>query len=79
MKFGVSIINLPYNTHSSLCIKKSCLFFNEGMTEGSGPETTTTRFLPDYWKLGSVGKAFVGMEMKLDNPDPKTGEGEVIC
>lgn len=49
------------------------------MTEGSGPETTTTRFLPDYWKLGSVGKAFVGMEMKLDNPDPKTGEGEVIC
>lgn len=48
------------------------------MTEGTGPETATTRFLPDYWKLGSVGKVFVGMEIKLDNPDPKTGDGEVI-
>ena len=43
------------------------------MSEGSGPVTTTTK---DNKRLGSIGKALVGVEVKIDKPDPLT-EGEV--
>lgn len=43
------------------------------MSEGSGPVTTTTK---EHKRLGSIGKEFVGMEVKIDSPNPLT-EGEV--
>jgi long-chain-fatty-acid--CoA ligase ACSBG len=52
-----------------------------GMSELTGPGTTTTynTFVPNYWKLGSIGKPYIGTEVKIDNPDPVTGEGEVCA
>ena len=46
-----------------------------GLTEtsplvtGTGPATTVFR---------SAGKPLIGMQLKIDNPDPDTGEGEVL-
>ena len=45
-----------------------------GMSELTGPGTTNTL---SELKIGSIGKPFVGFEVKIDQPDPKTGEGEV--
>ena len=47
------------------------------MSEGTGPGTTTTKSIPDQWKFGTVGKPFFGVQLKIDNPDPTTGDGEV--
>lgn len=47
------------------------------MSECAGPGTTSTPFIPGSHKIGSVGKPFRGMEIRLDHVDPKTGEGEV--
>ena len=44
------------------------------MSEMTGPGTTTT--LNDF-KISSIGKPFIGTEVRIDEPDPKTGEGEV--
>ena len=44
------------------------------MSELTGPGTTNTL---SELKIGSIGKPFVGFEVKIDQPDPKTGEGEV--
>ena len=48
-----------------------------GMSEGCGPGTTSTTYKENCWKIGTVGKPFDGVEVKLANPDPKSGEGEV--
>ena len=53
--------------------------FIAGMSEGTGPQATTTRHIPNQFKLGSVGKNFVGIEIKIDSPDPATGDGEASC
>ena len=45
-----------------------------GMSELTGPGTTNTL---NELKIGSIGKPFVGFEVKIDQQDPKTGEGEV--
>ncbi len=46
-----------------------------GMTETSplctGEPSSSTRFR-------SVGRLLKGMEIKIDNPDPETGEGEIL-
>lgn len=42
-----------------------------GLSEGTGPVTTSAK---EARRLGSVGKAFEGMEIKIDNPDPLTEE-----
>ena len=47
------------------------------MSEGSGPGTTSTKFDRDSYKLGTVGKPYLGVELKLDSVDPTTGDGEV--
>ena len=44
------------------------------MSELTGPGTTTTL---NNLKYGSIGKPFIGTEVKIDKPDLKTGEGEV--
>jgi long-chain acyl-CoA synthetase len=47
-----------------------------GLTEtsplisGTGPETTVFR---------AAGKALTGVEFKIDNPNPQTGEGEILA
>ena len=33
--------------------------------------------VPGKTKLGSTGPAVEGVELKINNPDPKTGEGEI--
>ncbi|XP_065901711.1 long-chain-fatty-acid--CoA ligase ACSBG2-like isoform X2 [Dysidea avara] len=43
-----------------------------GMSECTGPHTVS---LPSAYKLGSAGKAMVGVEMKIDNPNE--GDGEI--
>ena len=45
-----------------------------GMSESTGPGTTNTL---NELKIGSIGKPFIGWEVKIDQQDPKTGEGEV--
>ena len=47
------------------------------MSEGSGPGTTSTNLRKGCYKLGTVGKPFLGVELKLDSVDPTTGDGEV--
>ena len=47
-----------------------------GMSEGTGPVTTTELVSGNGMRLGSVGKPFKGMEVKIDKPD-SSGEGEV--
>ena len=47
-----------------------------GMSEGTGPVTTTELVSGNGMRLGSIGKAYKGMEVKIDNPD-SSGEGEV--
>ena len=49
--------------------------YDVGMSEGCGP-VSTNKLEPNKWKLGTVGRPFVGMEMKIHNPDEQ-GEGEV--
>ena len=49
--------------------------YHVGMSEGCGP-VSTNKLEPNNWKLGTVGRPFVGMEMKIHNPDEQ-GEGEV--
>ncbi|XP_065901714.1 long-chain-fatty-acid--CoA ligase ACSBG2-like isoform X5 [Dysidea avara] len=44
-----------------------------GMSECTGPHTVS---LPSAYKLGSAGKAMVGVEMKIDNPNDR-GDGEI--
>ncbi|XP_065902966.1 long-chain-fatty-acid--CoA ligase ACSBG2-like isoform X3 [Dysidea avara] len=39
-----------------------------GMSECTGPHTVS---LPSAYNLGSAGKAMVGVEMKIDNPNEK--------
>ncbi|MFA7228062.1 MAG: AMP-binding protein [Melioribacteraceae bacterium] len=46
-----------------------------GLTETS-PLVTGTG--PDGVRLRSAGKAMKWMEIKIDNPDPKNGEGEIL-
>lgn len=46
-----------------------------GMSELTGPGTTTTL---NNLKYGSIGKPFIGTEVKIDKPDLKTGEGEIL-
>jgi long-chain acyl-CoA synthetase len=33
---------------------------------------------PQYVRLRSTGKAIPGVDIKIDNPDPRTGEGEIL-
>ena len=47
------------------------------MSEGTGPGTTMNSFGKDCYKLGTVGKPFLGVEVKLDGINPTTGDGEV--
>lgn len=46
-----------------------------GLTETS-PLVTGTG--PEAVRLRSAGKVMLGMEIKIDDPDPKNGEGEVL-
>ncbi|GAB4139694.1 MAG: long-chain fatty acid--CoA ligase [Ignavibacteriales bacterium] len=46
-----------------------------GLTETSPLVTGTP---PSTTRLGSAGKTLVGMKVKIFNPDPETGEGEVL-
>lgn len=46
-----------------------------GLTETSPLVTGTP---PQTTRLGSAGKTLVGMQVKISNPDPETGEGEVL-
>ena len=46
------------------------------MSEGTGPVTTTEIVSGNGMRLGSIGKPYKGMEVKIDNPD-SNGEGEV--
>ena len=46
-----------------------------GLTETSPLVTGTP---PATTRLGSAGVALIGMQIKIDNPDPETGEGEVL-
>ena len=48
-----------------------------GMSEGCGPGTTSTKYKEHGWKVGTVGKAFDGVEVKVTNADPLSGVGEV--
>ena len=48
-----------------------------GMSEGCGPGTTSTVYKENGWKVGTVGKAFDGIEVKVNDADPFTGIGEV--
>ena len=51
-----------------------------GMTETTGPQTTN---LVSQWRLGSVGRPFIGTHIKIETPNQnEDGEGEVsvlIC
>ena len=44
-----------------------------GMTESTGPQTTTTI---NKWRIGSVGQPIDGTHLKVLNPN-ENGEGEV--
>lgn len=46
-----------------------------GMSEGTGPIISNI-IKPGYWKIGSVGKPYPGVELMLHNKD-QHGEGEV--
>lgn len=48
-----------------------------GMSEGCGPGTTSTIYKEDGWKVGTVGKPFDGIEVKVTDADLITGIGEV--
>ena len=52
-----------------------CVVCFSGMSEGTGPVIATT--LTDI-RPGSVGKAYEGMEVRINDPD-STGQGEVNC
>ena len=52
-----------------------CVVCLPGMSEGAGPITATTH--TDI-RLGSIGKAYKCMEVKINDPD-STGQGEVNC
>ncbi|MDC0335971.1 AMP-binding protein [Pseudodesulfovibrio sp.] len=47
-----------------------------GMTETS-PLLAGTR--PGFQRLRGIGPVLPGIELRIDNPDPKTGEGEVLA
>ena len=53
----------------------ACMIYHVGMSEGCGP-AAVNKIEPNKWKLGTVGRPLVGMEMKIHNPDEQ-GEGEV--
>lgn len=44
-----------------------------GMSECSGPHSLN---LEDAWKIGSVGRVMLGVQVKMDQPD-QNGDGEV--
>jgi len=46
-----------------------------GMSESSGPQNVS---IPGANKIGSCGRAMPGTELRVDKPDPKKGEGELI-
>ena len=46
-----------------------------GLTETSPLVTGTP---PEFVRMRSAGKVLPGMQIKIDDPDPKTGEGEVL-
>lgn len=48
-----------------------------GLTETS-PLVAGGSILGDEKKVTSTGTAFYGLDLKIKNPDPKTGEGEII-
>ena len=52
-----------------------CVVCLPGMSEGTGPITATTH--TDV-RLGSIGKVYKCMEVKINDPD-STGQGEVNC
>ena len=60
--------------HRDRIIMMSGIFL-PGMSEGTGPVTTTTFA---EFRLGSIGKSYKGMEVRIADPD-STGEGEVNC
>lgn len=39
--------------------------------------STSTSYKKNGWKIGTVGKAYHGVEIKLDDIDQESGEGEV--
>ncbi len=47
------------------------------MSEGTGPGTTITDAIKGCYKLGTVGKKFLGVDIKIDSVNPSTGDGEV--
>lgn len=46
-----------------------------GLTETSPLATGTT---PEFVRFRSAGKAIPGVQLKIKNPDPKNGEGEIL-
>ena len=61
-----------------MCAQLSFGILTVGMSEGCGPGTTSTTYRENCWKIGTVGKPFDAIEVKLANPDPQSGEGEVL-
>ena len=64
------ILSCVMQTMIVLCV--CCL---PGMSEGTGPITLST--ITDN-RPGSVGKAYEGVEVRINDPD-STGQGEVNC
>lgn len=73
--FSIGGAAMPADTERFLTEAKFPYACGYGLTETS-PLVTGTG--PAARKFGSAGHALHGMEVKIDNPDPETGEGEVI-
>lgn len=53
------------------------IWYDVGMSEGTGPGTTMSIVGDNRYKLGTIGKPYAGVELRIDCPDKNTGEGEV--
>lgn len=82
-KFSLQKIYKTKLSQFTVCLTVYCfvcvwkLTYISGMSETSGPGTMSTPIIPDSYKIGSVGKPFIGMEVRLDLSDSANGEGEV--
>jgi long-chain acyl-CoA synthetase len=74
--FGIGGAKLDTDTEIFLNDSKFPYAIGYGLTETAPLLAGTT---PGNWKIGSTGPAIAGVTLKIVNPDPISGEGEIIA
>ena len=75
--FGIGGSRIDLNVEKFLIRCKFPYVTGYGLTETAARGCNA--FVNKQKRLGSIGIAAYNVEVKIDNPNPETGEGEIVC